>query len=276
MRRRRSRSFGALDFKSPTLWAGLAALGLGAYFLFRPKKAAALPPKKEEKPAASTAAVVATGTAASVTEAAAIPAGSATGATAEVSSATTPQQTFVDPGSGVKVAGPSGTVGQDQKRTVAKGESWSNIASRAYGDYRWWPYLWDANRGGAKFADPSMLRAGDEIVVPKLPGDAEFKKAIFARAEADRKWEAGGKKGARPASTFASTNVPLAMLPPGSPVSLPPAGGGVTTPTVSTKEPLVMGAGSKMGPGNVPTTDVMVSSDMDALESSMRSDLRSR
>lgn len=263
MRRRRSRSFGALDFKSPTLWAGLAALGIGAYFLFRPKKAAASTPPMLPKDSSAAAA-----------DTSSVPAGAGTGAdVTSAGSATVP--TFTDPGSGVKVAGPAGTVGQDQKRTVAKGESWSNIASRAYGDYRWWPYLWDANRMGAKFQDPGLLRVGDEITVPRLPSDAAFKAAIFARAEADRKWETGGKKGQRPASTFVTTATPAAMLPPGSPVSLPPSGGGVTPPTVAAKEPLVQGKGSSMGPGNVPTTDV-VASDMDDLESEMRSALQSR
>lgn len=250
MSRRRRSNLGFI-FPSPMTLAALAALGVGAYFLLRPKVAkAADDASKKAQDAVDQAA------AAAVLVAASVPAGSSTGA--EVTTVVGSKvETFVDPGSGVTIAGPSTGIEKDIKRTVAKGESWSNIAARAYGDYRWWPALWDANRMGAKYQDPGMLRIGDEIRVPVLSQDAKYKAAIFARAEADRQWEVGGKKGARPASTFASTPLQGVTLPPGSPISLPRSSG-VTEPT-SLTEPAVMASGSRMGPGYIPATDTVVS-----------------
>lgn len=225
-----------INWKSPWLWGGLAAIGLIAFW---PKKAKA----SEKKP---------------VEKAPDVPVGSGTGTESTVPTGGT-TTLATDPGSGTPVAGPTGSIVSEMKRTVAKGESWANIASRAYGDYRWWPALWDYNRsGGAKFKDPGLLRVGDEIMVPALPQSAAFKVAIFARAEADRAWEIerarakkAGKKFSkpRPLSTMTATPFPAVTLPPGSPVSTPPAGSGGLEKTVpSAKEPLVMGPGSSGAP----------------------------
>ena len=145
-------------------------------------------------------------------------------------------RTFVDPGSRVSVVGPSETVVlSNDKHTVKANESWANIASRVYGDYRWWPALWDANRASGRFGSPTTLAVGDVIVVPKLPVEsARFKKLVFDRAELDRKWEVKKlKKGAkaagpRPKSTFAATPILATDLP----VTVVPVPASVTQPAL--------------------------------------------
>ena len=73
----------------------------------------------------------------------------------------------------------------DTLHTVQNGESWSNIAARAYGDYRWWPFLWDYNRSSStQLENPDKLLRGTSIKIPALPvmADSSFQSAIFDRA----------------------------------------------------------------------------------------------
>lgn len=134
-----------------------------------------------------------------------------------------------DPGSGVAIVGNSGLIPNSSSYTVRAGDAgWSNLASRAYGDYRWWPALWDANRSGTKFQNPDLIRAGDVVVIPSLPvTDEKFKAAVFARAEADRAWalaKAKAKKAGRsfktprPAIVSSPTPTSTNLLTPGEPV----------------------------------------------------------
>lgn len=104
---------------------------------------------------------------------------------------------------------------------ASSGDSWSSIARKQYGDGRWWPALWDANRsGGTKFADPSVLRAGDDVIVPVLPmGDAAFRRAVFARADAYAQWYRSGRRTAVPAIVNEFTSVPVQNATAGTQVS---------------------------------------------------------
>lgn len=96
---------------------------------------------------------------------------------------------FKDPGTGQTIAGPSEPISSSGKHTVARGESWSNIASRAYGDYRWWPFLWDSNRGGNRFVSPDTLAVGAVIDLPAaVPPGPRYKARIFERAAAHAEW----------------------------------------------------------------------------------------
>lgn len=105
-------------------------------------------------------------------------------------------ETFRDPSTGVVIAGPSMGItpppagAQDGTKVLEKDESWSNLASRAYGDYRWWPYLWDYNRSSStQFPDPDLLRRGTTVKIPAAPpGVATFKVAIFDRARLHREY----------------------------------------------------------------------------------------
>ena len=97
--------------------------------------------------------------------------------------------TFSDPATGVAIAGPATPIQPAPSYTVQPGESWSNIASRTYGDYRWWPFLWDRNRTPTMFVAPDDLRVSQTIVVSTAPPtDAAYQDAIFARAVAHRAW----------------------------------------------------------------------------------------
>lgn len=98
--------------------------------------------------------------------------------------------TFKD-GAGNLLTGPSTPLvapaasAADTLHTVQNGESWSNIAARAYGDYRWWPFLWDYNRtASTQLANPDKLLRGTSIKIPSLPSmaDSAFQSAIFDRA----------------------------------------------------------------------------------------------
>jgi len=113
-----------------------------------------------------------------------------------------------------------------QRVRAASGDSWSVIAKKYYGDTRWWPALWDANRsGGSKFSDPSLLRVGDEVVVPVLPvTDSAFRAAVFARATAYQTWyrTSGGKISSRnplPATVTEFTSAPTQNAAAGTQVS---------------------------------------------------------
>jgi len=165
---------GGLDMTS--MLAIVAGLGVLAY-LFWPKTAKAekrvVPPppgKKEEPTPAPTA-----------------------GSTSTVPGLL---PTFKDEATGVTIDGPSMPITpQAQTYTIKKGESWSNLASRSYGDFRWWPYLWDRNRGAGKFGEPDRLNVGDVIVLaPPPPNDPAFKALIFARANAHRQYWLDKKK----------------------------------------------------------------------------------
>lgn len=98
--------------------------------------------------------------------------------------------TFKD-AAGNLLAGPSTPIvvpavgAADTLKTIDRDESWSNLAARAYGDYRWWPYLWDYNRtGSTQYENPDSLLRGATIKIPALPAlsDAAFQAAIFKRA----------------------------------------------------------------------------------------------
>ena len=186
---------GGTSFLSALLPRAVVIGGLGAivYGLFFSKKAV------EKKNAKDTE----------------VPTGRDTGA--GVTSGSVVFAAFRDAGSGVSVSGPSGmlVLTPTGMHTVKAGESWANIASRAFGDYRWWPAIWDFNRLSGKFGAPTTLAVGDVIELPKLPVSKKYQDAIFARAEADRAWEIkkskqGAKKaGGRPQAVLAITPMPL-------------------------------------------------------------------
>jgi hypothetical protein len=139
--------------------------------------------------------------------------------------------TFTDAATGTVIAGPStplvapaATATADTAHTVERNESWSNLASRAYGDYRWWPYLWDYNSSGStQFSDPDGLKRGASIKIPPMPpADTNFKNAIFSRAESHRAyWVNKAKRGSRPrpypADVKTRTPVPTFSAPSEAP-----------------------------------------------------------
>jgi len=163
-----------MDRKMTALLA-LAAAAVGAYYLW-PKKAAAEEqlPKLPEGGAPDVAATPP-------------PAGG------------TASGTFTDPGSGATLVGPGTAIPPTTTvYMVKRGDTWSGIASRLLGDYRWWPALWIANRPNAKFANPDTLNPGDQIQLDaRIPQSAD-KKSIFSMAAADLVWRKGGKRGASP------------------------------------------------------------------------------
>lgn len=151
-----------------------------------------------------------------------------------------PASTFNDPATGVKIEGPSTKLAApapgtpDAIKTLDRGESWSNIASRAYGDFRWWPYLWDHNRSGSnQFNNPDVLRRGDTIKIPQAPpADEGFKAAIFARAAAHRRYwlnKNAGRRVSMPPEVAERT--PLPEKPAQAAPAAPPA---ASTPAPST------------------------------------------
>lgn len=148
-----------------------------------------------------------------------------------------------DPATGVRVAGPSGSISTSGGVTpyvVAKGESWSNIASRAYGDYRWWPAIWDMNYFPAlatgnegPLANPDVLRVGTQITL--LPAQSpvfaneDYKAAIFERSDEHRNWWLNKlKKGSRPRpfppSVLAHTDPSKYFTAPAAPAPAPAQG----------------------------------------------------
>jgi hypothetical protein len=73
----------------------------------------------------------------------------------------------------------------DKLLTVQRDQSWSSIARDTYGDWRWFPFLWDYNRtASTQFEDADRLDKGTTIKIPALPPGEAFKKAIFARSAA--------------------------------------------------------------------------------------------
>lgn len=135
----------------------------------------------------------------------------ATPTPAPAAGGTEPVGSFRDPATGVVIEGPKGDIGVGIAYTVQRGESWSNIASRVFGDYRWWPFLWDYNRGnGTQFPNPDMLKVGDSISIPAAtPADAAYRAAIFERALAHRQYwvdkAAGKAAGAMPDIVYKQT-----------------------------------------------------------------------
>ncbi len=135
----------------------------------------------------------------------------ATPTPAPAAGGTEPVGSFRDPATGVVIEGPKGEIGVGIAYTVQRGESWSNIASRVFGDYRWWPFLWDYNRGnGTQFPNPDMLKVGDSISIPAAtPADAAYREAIFERALAHRQYwvdkAAGKAAGAMPDIVYKQT-----------------------------------------------------------------------
>lgn len=169
------------------------------------------------------------------------------------------------------------------KYTVVRGDSWSKIAEKVYGDYRWWPALWDANRMGDKFTNPDALKVGEVITVPALPtSDAAFKGAVFNRAAAERAWAAERAKAAAAKKAFKTpvppvlleaTTLPAVATTPVTveassgggalPPALPPAGG-TTGSTTEKKLPSLV----------IPPQDT--ESQMNELESRMQETLSNR
>lgn len=89
-----------------------------------------------------------------------------------------------------ETAGPSEPIASGLAYSVKPGESWSNIAERTYGNYRWWPFLWDTNR--SKFPNPDKLAPGSSISIPpKSTLPLALQSAYFDRAEQHKKvWAA--------------------------------------------------------------------------------------
>ena len=119
-------------------------------------------------------------------------------------------ETFKDPATGVTLVGPSEPIQTGVSYTVRRGESWSNIAARTYGDYRWWPFLWDANRTANRFTSPDSLAVGDVISIPSAPpASAEYRTAIFRRTtDHANYWKRTAPRGQMPASVLTTTQLP--------------------------------------------------------------------
>lgn len=191
---KRKRNLGALPDGAGKAIALVAGAGLLAWLLW-PKKAKAEAPKSAA-PAPSP--------------------NQATPAPSAGSTTTTPAPSipaFRDEATGVVIAGPSTKIEPaSQTYTVQKNESWSNIASRTYGDFRWWPYLWDWNRGGAQFQNPDDLKVGDVIVIaPPPPYGMVFQANVFDRANKHREYWIKRKTNPRlkmPQSVYEKTPLP--------------------------------------------------------------------
>lgn len=107
----------------------------------------------------------------------------------------------------------------DKLLTVQRDQSWSSIARDSYGDWRWFPFLWDYNRSSStQFEDVDRLDKGVTIKIPALPADPAFKKAIFARADVYRRFRARSR-GALPKEFTDRTPVPQVAAEPIPPVS---------------------------------------------------------
>jgi len=89
------------------------------------------------------------------------------------------------PPPGRETVGPTDPIPSGSLYTLKAGESWSNLSERTYGDYRWWPYLWDMNR--KEYPNYQRVKVGSVITLPVRSGlPMEKKDAYFARAEAER------------------------------------------------------------------------------------------
>lgn len=150
----------------------LAALGAVGVMFFWPKKAraqeaAVIPPQPPPTPEPEAAPALP-------------PAPPSTGNPAKV------EYWAQKPPPGRETVGPTEPINSGTAYIIKAGESWSNIAERTYGDYRWWPYLWDMNR--AQYPDYTKVKGGNSITIPSKSGlPVEKRAAYFARAEAERK-----------------------------------------------------------------------------------------
>ena len=97
---------------------------------------------------------------------------------------------------------------------VQKGEGWSQIAKKLYGNYRLWPWLWDLNRTPSRYAtlaDP--LKTGDSITAPaSAPTNASYLALIYARADAYTAWYKNPKMASgrpRPIPAIVSEQTPM-------------------------------------------------------------------
>jgi nucleoid-associated protein YgaU len=107
--------------------------------------------------------------------------------------------TFTDPGSGATLVGPGTPIPPTTTLyRIARGDTWSGIASRLLSDWRWWPALWIANRANPQFANPELLNPGDQIQLDsRIPQTAD-KAQVFSMAAAHETWRRGGKRGPSP------------------------------------------------------------------------------
>jgi hypothetical protein len=98
-----------------------------------------------------------------------------------------------------ETAGASTPIPAGSTYTIKAGDSLSNLAERAYGNYRWWLFIWDRNR--LFFTSPDAIPVGSSIAIPskaELPTSEQT--AYFARAKLHAQAWAGwkGKKGTPP------------------------------------------------------------------------------
>ena len=84
----------------------------------------------------------------------------------------------------------SGSAPSQGRYIVQKGDGWSQIAKKLYGNYRLWPWLWDLNRTPSRYATlEDSLQAGDTLMAPaKAPIDSGYLAKIYARADAYTAW----------------------------------------------------------------------------------------
>jgi hypothetical protein len=82
------------------------------------------------------------------------------------------------------------TASTQTRYSVKAGQGWSQIAKDVYGDYRWWPWLWDMNRSPTQYMTlEDALKPGDSISTPANPPSSFMaKNTIFARAKAYTDW----------------------------------------------------------------------------------------
>ena len=92
--------------------------------------------------------------------------------------------------------------------TIQRGDYWSAIAANQFGDFRFWPLLWDLNRGNAALQNPDVIPVGVTVALPlSIPEDPAFRAALFARAEAHRAYLLN-PVGSMPAIVYQSTPLP--------------------------------------------------------------------
>lgn len=120
--------------------------------------------------------------------------------------------------SGTTVAPPAPGAA-DKTLVVQRDQSWSSIAKDSYGDWRWFPFLWDYNRtASTQFENVDRLDKGTTIKIPALPPGEDFKKAIFARADIYKNARKRSR-GALPKAFTDRTPVPPVAAEPIPPVS---------------------------------------------------------
>lgn len=124
---------------------------------------------------------------------------------------------------GTSVAPPSPGAA-DKLLTVQRDQSWSSIARDTYGDWRWFPFLWDYNRtASTQFEDVDRLDKGVTIKIPALPPGEAFKAAIFARSDVYKRFRARSR-GALPKEFTDRTPVPTVVAEPIPPVAASASG----------------------------------------------------